>query len=99
MKAARVAPWFEIAANLGVIVTLVLLVAEVRNNTLALERQALLDRSAAMNYPFLENPLMAEILADIKAVDGWQGSAYEEASRPGTACRHMTRRGCGRASP
>jgi hypothetical protein len=45
----------------------------------ARRRGSLLDRSAAMNYPFLENLLMAEILADIKAVDGWEVSAYEEA--------------------
>lgn len=76
MKLDRAANWVEIVANVGVIITLVLLVAEVRNNTLALERQTLIDRSGAMNDAFLENPVMPEILANIKALDGWESAGY-----------------------
>jgi len=79
MSMERVSRWVEILANLGVIVTLLLLVAEVRDNTLALQRQAFLDRSTAMNIPFLQDGPLPGILAAIKSVDGWEGSPFEQA--------------------
>jgi len=52
------------------VVTLVVLIQEVRYNTLALERQADLDRASALAEPFFEAPELASVLAKIKAVDG-----------------------------
>lgn len=70
MKIDRIAPWIEMLANLGVIVSLIFLVAEVRNNTEVLQINAAEDRTAALNRPLLTNPALAEILSKIKAVDG-----------------------------
>lgn len=64
------AQWAEIAASLTVVITLVLLVQEVRRNTRALQRQADVERAVAMTYPFFENPGLADVLDKIKAVDG-----------------------------
>ena len=70
MKLQEWANWSEIVASIAVIVTLVFLAQEVRNNTLALERQADLDRASALSDPFFEAPELAGVLAKIKAVDG-----------------------------
>jgi hypothetical protein len=60
----------EITASFAVVVTLVFVLFEVRNNTVAIERQVNLDRSAILSAPFLASPDLAEILAKVKAVDG-----------------------------
>lgn len=70
MKLDRVAHWAEILANFGVIVTLVFLLLQVRDNTRALEGQAILQRSAAFTGPFLSESVVPAVLAKIKAVDG-----------------------------
>lgn len=51
--------------------SLVFLVQEVRYNTLVLERQAVMDRTAAFNSPFLADSSLASILVRIKRVDGY----------------------------
>ena len=79
MKLENISRWAEIVANLGVIITLLILVAEVRDNTRSLQRESFLSRSSAINAPFLENDRLASILVDIKEVDGWEGSPFEEA--------------------
>lgn len=79
MNLERASRWIEIVANLGVIVTLLLLVAEVRAGTLAQTRQSYLDRSNAMNAPFFGDGPLPSILAAIKEVDGWAASPAEEA--------------------
>ena len=61
----------ELIASVSVVVTLVLLVVEVRANTGALERQILLDRSANMATPFMEGPELLEAFRRVKSVDGW----------------------------
>jgi ketosteroid isomerase-like protein len=61
----------ELIASVSVVVTLVLLVVEVRANTGALERQVLLDRAAGMATPFMEGPELLEAFRRVKAVDGW----------------------------
>ena len=71
MKLDAVSRWAEVGANVGVVVTLIFLATEVRRNTRILEREAVLEWSRAMGDPFLENPALAEILADVKAIDGW----------------------------
>lgn len=70
MKLEQWAHWAEIAATATVVVTLIFLVQEVRRNTLALERQAEVERAVAMTMPFFENPELADVLGKIKAVDG-----------------------------
>lgn len=72
MKLERVAHWAEILANVGVIVTLVLLSFQVRDNTRALEGQAILQRGAAFTDPFLSESAAPAVLAKIKAVDGFE---------------------------
>lgn len=70
MKLQQWAHWSEIVASVAVVVTLVILVREVRGNTLALERQADLDRAAALTTPFFSASRLASVLARIKSVDG-----------------------------
>lgn len=70
MKLERVAHWAEILANFGVIVTLVLLMLQVRDNTRALHGQAILQRGAAFTDPFLSESAAPTVLAKIKAMDG-----------------------------
>ena len=59
----------EAAGIVAIIISLVVLIVEVRENTLATERQTAVDRAAATTAPFFEADL-ASILAKIKAVDG-----------------------------
>ena len=70
MKLQEWAHWAEITASVAVVVSLVFLTGEVSENTLALERQAIRDRSAAVNAPFLNDSQIPAIHAKVKAVDG-----------------------------
>lgn len=70
MRAERVAHWVEITANLGVIVTLVVLILQVADNTRALRGQAIAERGTAFTEPFLSESMAPSVLAKIKAVDG-----------------------------
>ena len=70
MKLERWAHWAEIAASLAVVISLAILVQEVRRNTAAIERQAVLDRATAVNAPFMDDSPLPAIFAKIKAVDG-----------------------------
>jgi len=90
MKLERAAHAVEISANVGVIVTLVLLMLQVRDNTRALEGQSILQRGAAFQEPFVSESEVPAVLAKIKAVDGPEpsvtaymdryGLTYEEAA-------------------
>ena len=70
MKLQQWAHWAEIGASVGVIIALLLLLQEVRGNTLAIERQASLDRGAIWTAPFFPSSDLPDVLAKIKAVDG-----------------------------
>lgn len=70
MKLQQWAHLAEIVGSFAVVVTLVILVQEVRGNTGALERQADLDRAEALTAPFFSHPRLASVLAKIKEVDG-----------------------------
>ena len=72
MKLQEWAHWAEITASVAVVVSLVFLTGEVSENTLALERQAIRDRSVAMNAPYLNDSQIPAILAKVKAVDPWR---------------------------
>jgi hypothetical protein len=60
----------EIAASFGVIITLVILIQEVRTNTLAIRQQTLEQRAAAVAEPFLNPEVLPGLYARVKAVDG-----------------------------
>ena len=59
----------EVVSSVAVIVTLVLLFFEVRNNTRVTEREALQNRTTASREFFINNPQLGEILAKIKETD------------------------------
>ena len=79
----------EIFASFAVVVTLVVLSLEIRDNTRALDSQAIRDRSTALNAPYATSPKIPAILAKVKAIDGPEpgeqalieryGLTYEEA--------------------
>ena len=70
MKLKEWAHFAEITASIAVVASLVFLTKEVGENTRALERQSLRDRSAAIASPFLDVSRVPKILTKIKAVDG-----------------------------
>ena len=70
MKLKEWTRFAEITASIAVVVSLVFLMRQVGENTSALERQTLLDRSAAMTSPFLNDGRVPAILSKIKAIDG-----------------------------
>lgn len=59
----------ELAGIAAVIVTLLILVLEVRQNTAAIERQSAIDRANSFSAPFFDSRL-PEILASKYSVDG-----------------------------
>ena len=89
MKLQDWANWAEILASIAVVASLVFLAMQVRDNTRALESQAISDRAATLNGPFTNGSAVPEIFAKIKAVDGPEpleqayvdryGMTYEEA--------------------
>jgi hypothetical protein len=91
MNLERWAHWAEIGASVAVVASILLLVQQVRYNTVMLERQVALDRAAAFNAPYLEESPFPALLTRIKAVDGPEPSeeafmarydlTYEEAVR------------------
>jgi hypothetical protein len=63
----------ELAGIAAVIVSLVILIIEVRSNTVALERQIAMDRANALAAPFFESELPS-ILAKIKSGEEAKGA-------------------------
>lgn len=70
MKLDDTARWAEILGNLGVVVTLVLLLLQIQDNAQILQGQAFVERGAALNDPFVNDTALPSIIAKIKAVDG-----------------------------
>ena len=70
MKSEQWAQWAEVIASAAIIATLVVLIWEVRGNTTALERRALLDRANAITSPFFLDPRLASASEKVRAVDG-----------------------------
>jgi len=60
----------ETVVGLSVVVSLVVLIVEVRTNTRAIERQSDLDYIEGVTRPYIDDVQMGEVLAKIKAVDG-----------------------------
>lgn len=61
----------EMVASICVVVSLMLLVLEVRQNTRTIERQILSDRVSNLTVPFLEGPALLAAFEGVKRVDGW----------------------------
>ncbi len=62
--------WLELIVVGSVVITLIVLIAEVRMNTRAIERQSRMDQLNVLTQPFLDDVDLGEVLAKIKAVDG-----------------------------
>ena len=90
MKLQDVTHWAEIIASVAVVLSLVFLTLEVRNNTRALDRQAIRDRSEALNAPFLDNSDLPAIIAAVKAVDGPEPSEQALVERYGITYEQAT---------
>jgi len=70
MNTRKWATWMEIVASVAVVITLVFLIYEVRQNTLAIERQTILDRQSRLVYPYLSSGDFRAVYAKIKVKDG-----------------------------
>lgn len=70
MKLKRWSLVAEVAASIAVIFSLVLLIAEVRDNTQAVERQIARDHYRSILSPFISPPVLLSAIEKIKAVDG-----------------------------
>ena len=90
-------PAAEIFASIAIAISLIVLILEVRQNTLVQERQIQIDQRAAFNDPFVVSPVHARILAKVKAVDGLEPNSQAYIDRyeltveeAGTWARHNT---------
>lgn len=66
----RLQGWMELAVGVSVVISLVVLIVEVRTNTRALERQSRMDYISAITEPYLDDVRLGDVLAKVKAVDG-----------------------------
>jgi hypothetical protein len=62
--------WMELITSAAIIVSLIVLIVEVRTNTHALERQSRMDYLSGINQPYIDDVSMGRVLAKVKAVDG-----------------------------
>jgi hypothetical protein len=60
----------EIVASVAVVITLVFLIYEVRQNTVAIERQTVLDRQSRLVDPYLTSSDFRAVYTKIKEKDG-----------------------------
>jgi hypothetical protein len=58
----------EIVGGVGILISLIILIIEVRANTNAIDRQASLERNARVFEPYISN--IPDIYTKVKAVDG-----------------------------
>ncbi len=62
----------EIVTGISVVITLVLLLVEVRANTGALERQIRMDQAQSVAEPVLDDALLRSAYRKVKQRDGWE---------------------------
>lgn len=62
----------EILTGISVVITLVLLLVEVRANTGALERQIRMDQAQSVAEPVLDDALLRSAYRKVKQRDGWE---------------------------
>ena len=91
MKIAEWAPIAEVVSSVAVVVTLCVLVLEVRDNTAALERQARLDRMETTFGDFYRSPYLPAIVVKIDAVDGVGETSKEFIERYGLSQEETVR--------
>ena len=70
LKLKKLALAAEVVASFGVIITLVLLLLEVRGNTLTMERQIEMTHFKTLFTSFIEPSVLMSAMTKIKAVDG-----------------------------
>jgi hypothetical protein len=70
MKNEQWARWLEVVASAAIIVSLIVLIVEVRTNTAAVERQAAYERALTVSAPYFDDPDVAEAFAKILEVEG-----------------------------
>jgi hypothetical protein len=70
MKSGRLQVIVEILTGISIVISLVLLTAEVRGNTRALERQIRMDQGQSIAEPILESDVLREAYRVVKARDG-----------------------------
>ena len=70
MDTDQINRWLTLVANLAVVAGIFFLAVEIRQNTLAVERQMRMDRTVGMMDPYLASPELASIWAKVKEVDG-----------------------------
>jgi len=70
----------EVFGSIAIVISLVFLIHEVRNNTLTQERQMLEDRYSNYTDTILDSPELGDIYAKVKAIDGIEplAGAYVE---------------------
>jgi hypothetical protein len=80
MKLERWAHASEIFGAIAIVISLVILIFEVRNNTAIQQQQMQIDRALNFTDTFLNAPHLADIYAKVKAVDGIEplAGAYVE---------------------
>jgi len=62
--------WVELITGASIIISLIVLIVEVRTNTNALELQSRMDYLNGITQPFIDDVSMGRVLAKVKAVDG-----------------------------
>ena len=70
MESRRLSDWAQVFGSIAVVISVVFLLQEVRGNTLAVERQAAVDRAAALSDPFFQASELRTAFEKVRAVDG-----------------------------
>ena len=70
MKLREIGDFVNLIAAVAVVISLIVLIAEVRTNTRAIDRQNRMDQLSTLTQPFLDDVDIGEALAKIKAIDG-----------------------------
>jgi len=81
LKSGLLANWAEVIETLVILVSMVLLIQEVRDNTRALELQAYMARGEAHVRPYFEVDGFSTVYAKVKAVDAEFPEAVVDAFR------------------
>ena len=75
MAKRNLVEWMEVVTGLAVLVGLVLVVMELRVNTMAVNRQASVERVSSLTEPFLYSEVLRAADEKVRAVDGSSGVA------------------------
>jgi len=70
MRLKEWVPAAEIVTSLAVVITLIVLILEIRQSNEIQDRQMRADRISILNDPYLTSPGLAKVYAKVKAVDG-----------------------------